>query len=117
MTVAVRALATRELNRSNAMRIILRELAIGAVNGAAFGLVTGLVAANWFHNVGLLPVMGLAMFTNLVAGAFGGIIVPLVVDRFEFDPAVSSGPFVTTITDVVGYGAFLTIASIWFHLD
>lgn len=117
MTVAVRALATRELTRANAFRIILRELAIGAVNGAAFGLVTGLVAANWFQNVGLAPVMALAMFTNLVAGAFGGIVVPLVADRMKFDPAVASGPFVTTITDVVGYSAFLTIATLWFHLD
>ncbi|PPD42717.1 MAG: magnesium transporter [Methylocystis sp.] len=116
MTVAVRALATRQLNRSNALKIILRELAIGAVNGAAFGLVTGLVAANWFQNVGLGPVMALAMFTNLVAGAFGGIVVPLVFDRLKFDPAVASGPFVTTITDVVGYGAFLTIATFWFNL-
>ena len=116
MTVAVRALATRELTRANALRIVMRELAIGAVNGAAFGLVTGIVAANWFQNVGLGPVMALAMFTNLVAGAFGGIVVPLVADKLEFDPAVASGPFVTTITDVVGYGAFLTIATLWFHL-
>ncbi|KAF0132789.1 MAG: Magnesium transporter [Methylocystaceae bacterium] len=116
MTVAVRALATRELTRANAMRIIFRELAIGAVNGAAFGLVTGIVAANWFHNVGLGPVIALAMFTNLVAGALGGIVVPLAFDKLKFDPAVASGPFVTTITDVVGYGAFLTIASMWFHL-
>ncbi|MDP3067398.1 MAG: magnesium transporter, partial [Methylocystis sp.] len=108
MTVAVRALATRELTRANAMRIIFRELAIGAVNGAAFGLVTGIVAANWFHNVGLGPVIALAMFTNLVAGALGGIVVPLAFDKLKFDPAVASGPFVTTITDVVGYGAFLT---------
>lgn len=116
MTVAVRALATRELSRTNAWRIILRELAIGAVNGAAFGLVTGVVAANWFHNIGLGPVMGLAMFTNLVAGALGGILIPLLLDRLRVDPAVSSGPFVTTVTDVVGYGSFLTIASFWFHL-
>jgi magnesium transporter len=117
MTVAVRALATRELSRANALHIILRELAIGAVNGAAFGLITGLVAANWFHNAGLWPVMGLAMFTNLVAGALGGILVPLLFDRFKIDPAVSSGPFVTTVTDVVGYGSFLTIATLWFHLQ
>jgi len=116
MTVAVRALATRELTRANALRIVMRELAIGAVNGAAFGLVTGIVAANWFQNVGLGPVMALAMFTNLVAGAFGGIVVPLVADKLEFDPDVASGPFVPTITDVVGYGAFLTIATLWFHL-
>jgi magnesium transporter len=116
MTVAVRALATRELSRANAWRIIFRELAIGALNGAAFGLVTGLVAANWFHNIGLGPVMALAMFTNLVAGALGGILIPLLLHRLRVDPAVSSGPFVTTVTDVVGYGSFLTIASLWFHL-
>jgi len=116
MTVAVRALATRELTRANAWRIILRELAIGAVNGAAFGLITGLVAANWFQNVGLWPVMGLAMFTNLIAGALGGILLPLLFDRFKVDPAVSSGPFVTTVTDVVGYGSFLGIATVWFGL-
>jgi magnesium transporter len=116
MTVAVRALATRELSRANAWRIIFRELAIGALNGAAFGLVTGLVAASWFHNIGLGPVMALAMFTNLVAGALGGILIPLLLHRFRVDPAVSSGPFVTTVTDVVGYGSFLGIASLWFRL-
>jgi magnesium transporter len=116
MTVAVRALATRELSRANATRIILRELAAAAVNGAAFGLITGVLAANWFHNYGLLPVMGLAMFTNLVAGAAGGILVPLLLERFKVDPAVSSSAFVTTVTDVVGYAAFLTIATLWFGL-
>jgi magnesium transporter len=116
MTVAVRALATRELTRANAWRIILRELAAGAVNGAAFGLLTGIVAANWFHNFGLMPVMGLAMFTNLVAGALGGILVPLLLERMKVDPAVSSSAFVTTVTDVVGYASFLTIATIWFGL-
>jgi magnesium transporter len=116
MTVTVRALTTRELTHANAMRIILRELAVGAVNGAAFGLLVGLVAATWFQNVGLWPVMALAMFTNLVAGAFGGIVVPLVLNKLRFDPAVSSSAFVTTVTDVVGYGSFLGIATLWFRL-
>ena len=116
MTVAVRALATHELSRTNALRVILRELAAAAVNGAAFGLLTGLIAANWFHSMGLWPVMALAMFTNLVAGALGGILVPLALNRFKVDPAVSSSAFVTTVTDVVGNWAFLTIASLWFHL-
>ena len=53
---------------------------------------------------------------ELVAGALGGIVVPLAFDKLKFDPAVASGPFVTTITDVVGYGGVLTIASMWFHL-
>ena len=116
MTVAVRALATRELSRANAMRVILRELAAGAVNGAAFGVITGAVAANWFQNVGIAPVIALAMCTNLIAGALGGVLVPLALERWKIDPAVSSSAFVTTVTDVVGYGAFLSIATLWFHL-
>ncbi|WP_400765267.1 magnesium transporter [Methylosinus sporium] len=116
MTVTVRALATRELSRSNAMRIILRELATGAFNGAAFGLITGLVAANWFQTIGLGPVMALAMFTNLAAGALGGILVPMLLERWKVDPAVASSAFVTTVTDVVGYGSFLSIATLWFRL-
>jgi magnesium transporter len=116
MTVAVRALATQELSRNNAIRVILRELAAAGVNGAAFGLITGLVAANWFQNVGLAPVMALAMLTNLVAGALGGVLVPLTLHRWRVDPAVSSSAFVTTVTDVIGYGAFLSIATLWFGL-
>jgi magnesium transporter len=116
MTVTVRALATRELSRANAIRVILRELAAAAVNGAAFGLITGIVAANWFRNIGIAPVIALAMLTNLIAGALGGVLVPLALDRWRVDPAVSSSAFVTTVTDVVGYGAFLSIATFWFHL-
>lgn len=116
MTVTVRALATRELSRANARRIILRELAASALNGAAFGLVTGLVASNWFQNVGLGPVMALAMLTNLAAGGIGGVLVPLTLERAKIDPAVASGPLVTTVTDVVGYSAFLSIATFWFGL-
>jgi magnesium transporter len=116
MTVAVRALATHELSRANAMRVLLRELAAAGVNGAAFGLLTGFVAASWFQTVGLAPVMALAMFVNLVAGACGGILIPLTLHRWKIDPAVSSSAFVTTVTDVVGYGSFLWIASLWFGL-
>ncbi len=116
MTVAVRALATRELSRANAMRIILRELAAGALNGAAFGVITGVVAANWFQNLGMAPVVALAMSANLIAGALGGILVPLTLEHFRIDPAVSSSAFVTTVTDVVGYAAFLSIATLWFKL-
>jgi magnesium transporter len=117
MTVAVRALATRDLSRYNATRIILRELMVGALNGAAFGLLTGIVASFWFGLAGLGFVIALAMLTNLVAGALGGILIPLILDRFDIDPAVSSGAFVTTVTDVVGFSSFLGIATLWFHLS
>jgi magnesium transporter len=116
MTVAVRALATRELRASNAWRVVGRELMVGFVNGIAFALITGVVAAAWFKVPDLGIVIGLAMVTNLVAAALGGILVPLVIDRVRADPAVASGVFVTTITDVVGFLSFLGIATLWFGL-
>jgi magnesium transporter len=116
MTVAVRALATRELGHANAWKVILREGLVGLVNGLAFAVITGAIAYAWFRVPDLGIVIGLAMICNLVAAALGGIIIPLVVQHFRADPAVSSGVFVTTITDVVGFFSFLGIATLWFGL-
>jgi len=116
MTVAVRALATRELGPVNAARIILRELMVGFVNGLAFAVITGVAAAAWFKVPDLGFVIGLAMVCNLVAGALGGILIPLTIFRLRLDPAVASGVFVTTVTDVVGFFSFLGIATLWFGL-
>jgi magnesium transporter len=116
MTVVVRALATRELSSANAVRIIVRELLVGLLNGLAFAVITGVAAAVWFKIPDLGIVIGLAMICNLVAAALGGILVPLLLQRWRTDPAVSSGVFVTTITDVVGFFSFLGIATLWFGL-
>src|SRR5499433_1408149 len=113
MTVAVRALATRELSNANAARIILREVLVGFVNGLAFVVIAGVAAAAWFKIPDLGLVIGLAMMCNLVAAALGGILVPLALHRFHADPAISSGVFVTTVTDVVGFFSFLGIATLW----
>jgi magnesium transporter len=116
MTVAVRALATRDLSDANAWRVIQRELAVGLLNGLAFAVITGVVAYAWFKVPGLGLVIGLAMICNLIAAAMAGILFPLAIQRFKFDPAVASGVFVTTVTDVVGFFAFLGIATLWFGL-
>lgn len=116
MTVAVRALATRDLSDSNAWRVIKRELMVGVFNGIAFAIITGVAAYIWFKVPGLGFVIGLAMICNLIAAALGGILIPLVLHRLKFDPAVASSPFVTTVTDVVGFFSFLSIASLWFGL-
>jgi magnesium transporter len=116
MTVAVRALATRELSSANAWRIIRREWFVGAVNGLSFAVILGVIAAAWFDVTDLGLVIGLAMVIVLVAAALGGILIPLSLTRLGVDPAVSSGPFVTTITDVVGFFSFLGIATLWFGL-
>jgi len=114
MTVAVRALATRELSSANAWRVIRRELLVGVLNGLSFALIMGVIAASWFNVTDLGLVMGLAMLTVLAAAALGGILIPLGLIRLGVDPAVSSGPFVTTVTDVVGFFSFLGIATLWF---
>jgi magnesium transporter len=116
MTVVVRALAVRELSSANVWRTILREVLVGFVNGLAFAVITGVAAVAWFKVPDLGFVIGLAMLCNLVAGALGGILIPLLLDRAGADPAVSSGVFVTTVTDVVGFFSFLTIATLWFGL-
>jgi magnesium transporter len=116
MTVAVRALATRELGHANAWRVVIRETLVGLVNGLAFAVITGVAAFAWFRVPDLGFVIGLAMVCNLVAAAVGGIAIPLVLHRFRADPAVASGVFVTTITDVVGFFSFLGIATLWFGL-
>src|SRR5580700_3043158 len=108
MTVVVRALAVRELSSANAWRTVLREVLVGVVNGLAFAVITGVAAVAWFKVPQLGLVIGLAMLCNLIAGALGGILIPLVLDRSGADPAVASG--------VVGFFAFLGIATLWFGL-
>ncbi|EAS50252.1 Mg/Co/Ni transporter [Aurantimonas manganoxydans SI85-9A1] len=116
MTVAVRALAARDIDLYNAGRIIRREALVGLLNGVLFALIIGLVAAVWFESAGLGGVIAVAMVVNMMAAALAGILIPLVLDRFGADPAIASGTFVTTVTDVVGFFAFLGLAAFWFGL-
>ena len=112
MTVAVRALATRELTGQNTRRVIWRELIVGVLNGAAFGVIMAAVAAVWFGVPMLGVVIAAAMVATLASAALAGIVLPVVLDRLKIDPALASGPFVTTVTDVVGFFAFLGLASV-----
>jgi magnesium transporter len=114
MTVAVRALATRSLSPANALRFTLRECAVGLINGFLFALIMGIFAWVWFGSDALGFIIGAALVINLMAAALAGILVPLTLDRYDIDPAVASGTFVTTVTDVVGFFAFLGLAALWF---
>jgi magnesium transporter len=111
MTVAVRAIATRELTASNALRVSWREITVGAINGLAFGFLMALVAGFWFGIPMLAVVIAVAMLLTLIAAALGGILIPIALDKLNIDPALASGPFVTTVTDVIGFFAFLGLAS------
>ncbi len=116
LTVVVRAFATQELDRSTARRLIRREFLVGLMNGAAFAIIIGSIAAMWFGIADLGIVMGMAMITVLAVAALGGILIPMALTRLGADPAVASGPFVTTLTDIVGFFSFLGIATLWFGL-
>ena len=111
LAVAVRALATNQLTESNTLRAFARELKIALANGLALGLLIGTGAAVIFHYPLLGLVMGTAMIINNLAAGLGGILVPVTLDRFRVDPAVSSAVFVTTITDVTGFFSFLGLAA------
>lgn len=116
MTVAVRALATRELDSYNVRRIILRESTVGLINGLLFAVVIGLVTAMWFGNAALSLIIALAMIINMFSAGLAGILIPIVLDKLKADPAIASGVFVTTVTDVVGFFAFLGLAAWWFGI-
>ena len=113
MTVAVRALATQDIGPANVLRVIWRELAVGLLNGLLFAVIMAAIAFFWFGSSQLGAVIGVAMIVNLLAAALAGILIPLGLDALGLDPAIASGVFVTTVTDVVGFFAFLGLAALW----
>ncbi|KUJ79610.1 magnesium transporter [Ruegeria profundi] len=112
LTVAVRALATRDLTGANVLRVIRRELLVGMLNGICFAIVMGVVGMLWFHSPLLGVVIGAALVVNMIIAGFVGTVIPVVLDRLGADPALASGTFVTTTTDVMGFFLFLGLASV-----
>jgi magnesium transporter len=110
LAVVVRALATNQLTDTNTWRMILRELAIASTNGLALGTLIGGGVALFFHNPLLGAVIGTAMLINNLMAGLAGIAVPVTLDRWKIDPAVSSAVFVTMATDVMGFFSFLGLA-------
>jgi magnesium transporter len=116
MTVTVRAIAMRELEGRKLRRLITREMVVGLSNGVIFAVLVGVVTALRFGNLDLGIVIGLAMVVNLIVAGTAGILIPLTLNKLKADPAIASAVFVTTITDVVGFFAFLALAGLWFGL-
>jgi len=114
LTVTVRALATRDIDIYNAARIIRREAWIGFINGVLFAILVAIMAYIWFGSVDLGVVIAVAMVVNMVSAALAGILLPLLLDKIGVDPAIASAVFVTTVTDIVGFFAFLGLAGWWF---
>ncbi|WP_438957117.1 magnesium transporter [Cognatiyoonia sp.] len=113
LTVAVRALATRDLTDANVWRVIRREILVGLFNGLIFAVVVGIVGFVWFGNLTLGFVIAAAMVINLVVAGLAGTGIPIILEKLGIDPALASGAFVTTVTDVVGFFVFLGLAALW----
>ena len=112
LAVTVRALATRELTSSNAVRTFWREMMVGLVNGLVLSPLIGLAAGVWFQDWRLGAVIATAMILNLLVAATVGVLTPLTLSKLKFDPAVSSAVFVTATTDFFGFLIFLGLATI-----
>lgn len=112
LTVAVRAIATKDLTGSNVWRVIRREAFVGLLNGLIFALIIGAVGVIWYGSPMLGVVLGMAMVGNLFVAGLAGILIPIWLDKAGIDPALASGAFVTTVTDIVGFFAFLGLAAI-----
>ena len=112
MTVTVRALATRDLTTTNAKRIVLREFSIALLNGIIIAFIIGGLSWAWFNNSALGGVMAVAMVINMIMAGLAGILIPIGLDKINIDPALASSIFVTTITYVIGFFAFLGLAAV-----
>ncbi|MFA5591844.1 MAG: magnesium transporter [Micavibrio sp.] len=113
VTVTVRALATRELSSQNYRRVIGKEMVVGIINGTVFGFLMGALAALWFGNPMLGIILTSAMLFNMFWASVAGTLIPILLDKFGFDPALAAGPFLTTTTDVLGFLAFLGLATLF----
>jgi magnesium transporter len=111
LTVAVRAIATKDLTGANVWRVIKRECLVGLINGVIFAVIMGIVGIIWFSSPALGGVIAVAMVVNMVVAGLAGTGIPIVLERLGVDPALASGAFVTTVTDVVGFFAFLGLAA------
>lgn len=112
LTLIIRGLATRQVTFGNSLALSRQELSIAALNGVGWGLVIGLVTLFWFDSTVIGLIIGVAVLANIVVAALSGVYIPLLLDKFKFDPALSGAVVLTTVTDVVGFVTFLGLATL-----
>ena len=113
LTLVVRGLALRQVSHANATQLLFKELSVGVVNGILWAFVVAIIASIWFQSMDLGMLLGAAMVINLVCAALAGASIPLILDRVGIDPALAGGVLLTTVTDCVGFLAFLGLATIF----
>jgi magnesium transporter len=113
LTIAIRGIALGQLRKSNARALIIKEIAVGMLNGLMWSCVVSVIVVLWFGDVSLGFIIALAMIVNLLVAALAGAVIPLGLKRYGIDPAIAGGVLLTTVTDVVGFMTFLGLASIF----
>ena len=113
LTIAIRGIALGQISRSNAMALMLKEAAVGILNGLIWAVIVALIVLVWFQNLPLGIIIGLAMIINLVIAAIAGALIPVALKHFNIDPAIAGGVLLTTVTDVVGFMTFLGLAALF----
>ena len=112
LTLAIRGLALGQLGSSNYKTLIKKEISIGILNGLIWALVVASFSIIWFENFNIGAIIGFALIVNLIAGAFAGAVIPILLRQFGIDPAIAGGVILTTFTDVIGIIAFLGLATL-----
>ena len=113
LTLIIRGIALGQISKGNILPLLIKEVKVGALNGVLWAFVIGIIAAIWFGSFGIGTVIALAIVINIIAAAFSGVVIPIVLDRLEIDPALSGSVILTTVTDVVGFVAFLGLGSVF----
>jgi len=113
LTLVIRGIALGQIGLANARSLMIKELYVGALNGVFWALVVALVAYAWFDDLLLGAIIALAIVINLITAALAGALVPLGLNKLKIDPALAGGVILTTVTDVIGFWAFLGLASIF----
>ena len=114
LAVTIRAIATKELSKSNFNRVVGKEFLIGILNGIIFAIITAIIVQLWFKELNLSLLIGISMVLNMIVAGLFGILVPVSLKKLNIDPALASSVFVTTITDVIGFLSFLGLGSFYF---
>ena len=114
LAVTIRAIATKELSKSNFNRVVGKEFLIGILNGIIFAIITAVIVQFWFKDFNLSILIGISMILNMIVAGLFGILVPVSLKKLSIDPALASSVFVTTITDVIGFLSFLGLGSVYF---
>lgn len=114
LAVTIRAIATKELSKSNFNRVVGKEFLIGILNGIIFAIITAIIVQLWFKELNLSLLIGISMILNMIVAGLFGILVPVSLKKLNVDPALASSVFVTTITDVIGFLSFLGLGSFYF---